>query len=200
MARVHFITHPEVVIDPAVPVPDWPLSDIGFARMRQAMRRPWMSGVTSLFCSAERKATDAAGVIASAFGLVPVIEMQLGENDRSATGYLPRVAFEALADCFFAQPQDSVQGWERAADAQARIVAAVEALLAQTSCQGDAAITALGDTAIVAHGGVGALLLCHLLGVPISRALDQPGDGGGHFFTFDRITRTVAAPWRRIET
>jgi len=23
---VHFITHPDVVIDPAVPVPDWPLS------------------------------------------------------------------------------------------------------------------------------------------------------------------------------
>ena len=42
----------------------------------------------------------------------------LHENDRSATGYLPPNQFEAMADRFFAEPQASVLGWERAVDAQ----------------------------------------------------------------------------------
>ncbi len=33
MAQILFVTHPEVVIDPAVPVPRWPLSAKGRARM-----------------------------------------------------------------------------------------------------------------------------------------------------------------------
>ena len=32
MAAILFITHPEVVIDPKVPVPEWPLSEQGRTR------------------------------------------------------------------------------------------------------------------------------------------------------------------------
>ena len=56
-----------------------------------------------------------------------------------------------------------------------------------------------GDIAIVSHGGVGALLLCHLKGVPISRAEDQPGEGGGNVYSFDAATRCLLSGWRRIE-
>ena len=48
-----------------------------------------------------------------------------------------------------------------------------------------------GDVAIVSHGGVGTLLLCHLKGTAIHRAEDQPGQG--HWFAFDRDTRARAA-------
>ena len=54
----------------------------------------------------------------------------LHENDRSATGYLPPDRFEAVADRFFAEPETSVLGWERAVDAQARIVACVARIVA----------------------------------------------------------------------
>ena len=191
MSIVHFITHPEVVIDPSVPVPLWPLAPAGIRRMRLALDRPWLSGVSSVFSSAERKATDAARIVANRFGLSPVVVAELGENDRSATGYLPKVEFEATADAFFARPEESVRGWERAVDAQRRIVAAIEAVL------GDAPLT--GDVAVISHGGVGALLLCHLKRVPISRAEDQPGAGGGCVYSFDVRTRALASDWRLIE-
>ncbi len=187
---VHFITHPEVLIDPAVPVPDWPLSAVGVRRMRLAAGRPWLAGVRSIFTSAERKATDAAGLLAERLGISPVIIEGLGENDRSATGYLPKAEFEAVADEFFARPGQSVRGWERAADAQRRIVGAVERAVS---------LAPEGDAAIVSHGGVGALLLCHLTGVPISRDADQPGGGGGHVYSFDRASRRLLSGWRRIE-
>ncbi len=190
MAIVHFITHPEVVIDPALPVPEWPLSPVGLQRTRLALGRPWLLGVRSVFSSAERKAIDAASLLAESLGLDPIVVEGLGENERSATGYLPRAEFEAVADEFFAQPEKSVRGWERAADAQRRIIDAVEHVTS----------TALvGDIAIVSHGGVGALLLCHLKAVPISRSEDQPGGGGGNVYAFGRSGRRLLSGWRRIE-
>ncbi len=191
MTAVHFITHPEVVIDPAVPVPEWPLSAVGARRMRLAAGRPWLAGVRSMFVSAERKAADAAGLLAETLGISPVVIEGLGENDRSATGYLPKAEFEAVADEFFARPEDSVRGWERAVDAQRRIVGAVERALSLAP--------SAGDVAIVSHGGVGALLLCHLEAMPISRSADQPGGGGGHAYAFDRVSRRLLSGWRRIE-
>lgn len=191
MAVVHCITHPEVVIDPAVPVPEWRLAPEGIRRMERALARPWLAGLGAVFSSAERKAREAAGMLAARCGCSPVILARLGENDRSATGYLPRAAFEAMADAFFANPAESIRGWETAVEAQRRVVAAFEQVLA-TAPDGK-------DVAIVFHGGVGALLLCHLKGVPISRAEDQPGGGGGHVYAVDRTSRALLSGWRRIE-
>ena len=112
------------------------------------------------------------------------------ENDRSATGYLKPDAFERMADAFFARPMENVSGWERAVDAQARIVGAVEAVLA-------GALPA-GDVLFVGHGAVGTLLMCHLMGAPISRAHDQPA-GGGNVVAFDRDTRALLHGWRPLE-
>lgn len=96
-----------------------------------------------------------------------------------------------MADAFFARPEESVCGWERAVDAQHRIIAAVERVIAEAP--------KIGDVAIVAHGGVGALLLCYLRGIPISRAADQPGDGGGWVYSIDTQSRFLLTGWRKIE-
>lgn len=191
MPVVHFVTHPEVVIDPSMPVPDWPLSAEGIGRMALALERPWMGNLGSVFSSAERKALDAARMVAECFNLKPVVVDALGENDRSGTGYLPKLEFEAMADAFFARPEESVCGWERAVDAQRRIVAAVEHVI--THAPG------YGNIVVISHGGVGALLLCHLKAVPISRTEDQPGVGGGNVYSLDVKTRTLLSGWRRIE-
>jgi broad specificity phosphatase PhoE len=118
---------------------------------------------------------------------------ELGENDRSATGYLPRSEFEIVANLFFAHPERSARGWERAIDAQRRIVSAVNrVLVASTKCA--------GNIAIVSHGGVGALLLCHLRGEAISREHDQPLNNGGNYYAFDAETRDLIHGWLRIDT
>ncbi len=190
MATVHFITHPDVQVDPATPVPAWHLSPRGIHRATLMLAQAWVPGLASLFSSAERKAIDTAAILAAHTGLDVTVAPALGENDRASTGYLPGPEFEAMADAFFARPEESVRGWERAADAQARIVAAVEAVLA---------LAPPGDVAIIAHGAVGALLLCRLKGVPISRAEDQPGRGGGNRFAFDRASHALLQGWQPID-
>jgi broad specificity phosphatase PhoE len=74
-------------------------------------------------------------------------------------GILPPEEFERVADQFFASPEVSVRGWERAIDAQSRIVQAVEGIAELDKTE--------GAVAIVSHGAVGTLLYCHLAGRPI---------------------------------
>ena len=96
MPAVFFITHPDVAIDPSIPVADWPLNARGRARMQALAASPWASGVRHIFSSSERKARDAARLLADGLGLqeYSVVDA-LGENDRSATGYLAQQEFEA---------------------------------------------------------------------------------------------------------
>jgi broad specificity phosphatase PhoE len=145
MGIVHFITHPEVVIDPAIPVPQWPLSAEGKRRMGLMPRQSWVAGIRAIFSSSERKAMDGAEILARHLALPITVIEELGENDRSSTGYLPQKEFEALADEFFARPRETVRGWERATDAQRRIVSAIDELLAQSPTDGDIAIIATGE-------------------------------------------------------
>jgi broad specificity phosphatase PhoE len=190
MTIAYFVTHPEVVIDPSVPVPEWPLSSQGIRRMMLMLEQPWVGGVRAVFTSSERKALDAAQILAHHLSLSPVVSADLGENDRSATGYLPKAEFDAVADRFFARPDESVRGWERAIDAQSRIVRGLNRVISMAPAD--------GDMAIISHGAVGALLLCHLKGVPISRTEDQPA-GGGHVYSFDITSGRLLSGWHRID-
>lgn len=187
MSTVFFVTHPEVVVDAGTPVPRWHLSDQGIRRMRAFAASREVSGLSAVWASGETKAIEAAGILAARFGLPVSVHPDLHENDRSATGFLPPPEFEAVADAFFLRPEESVRGWERAIDAQARVARAVDEILERPTA---------GDLALVAHGGVGTLLLCQYLNQPISRALDQPFQG--HYWAFDAATRRVLHPWQSI--
>jgi broad specificity phosphatase PhoE len=192
MSTVYFITHPDVVIDPSVPVPRWLLSERGRTRMTAGLEQQWASEVRAIYCSTEQKAIDGAAILSEALGVPYTAVPEFGENDRSATGYLPGPEFVAVVSEFFRQPEESVRGWERAIDAQSRIVAATMAVLRTSPLD--------GDVVIVAHGGVGTLLLCHLSGLPISRDRDQPPTNGGNYFAFDLGTLRLIHGWRSIET
>jgi len=185
-----YITHPQVKIDPTVPVPKWGLSEIGVSRARIAATRPWASQLKRILSSDETKAIETAEILAAAAGICVEIIEAMQENDRSATGFLPPPEFEKAADWFFAHPTESFHGWETAASAQARIVKAVDVVLATHDPS--------QPIAFVGHGGVGTLLKCHLAGQPIGRSRDQAG-GGGNLFAFDLADRAVSCDWTAME-
>lgn len=185
----YYLSHPEVLIDAAVEVPRWPLSEAGRARAARAALLPWMAEVRRIVSSDEQKAVDTAEIIAAALGLEHTLaqDARLGELDRSATGFLPPEEFERVVDEFFAEPERSIRGWETARHAQERIVDAVRSL------SGDGSV----PTLFVAHGGVGALLACDLIGAPIDRSHDQLGMGS--WYSFDVPTWSALNAWQRVE-
>ncbi len=186
-----YITHPQVRIDHAVPVPQWSLSDIGMQRARRASLQSWAGQLRRIVSSTEQKALETARILASASGVDIETADDMHENDRSATGFLPPDQFEKAADWFFAHPHASYKGWETAVDAQGRIVNAVMSVLSSHDFS--------QPIAFVGHGAVGTLLKCHLERDIIKRASDQPA-GGGNLFRFNLADMKVTCDWTPMET
>jgi broad specificity phosphatase PhoE len=97
--------------------------------------------------------------------------------------------FELVVNEAFANSEESICGWERLADAQTRIVQAVDEAVAASNGS--------GDIAIVSHGGVGTLLICKLKNIPITRTEDQQGQG--HYFKFNIRDKELVHTWQKID-
>ncbi len=187
MGKLIVVSHPEVVVAPDIPITDWKLSDIGRERAEGFASSRAMFSVGAIWSSTERKALETAAILAKTLGLDLNSHPRLGENDRTATGFLPPSQFEAAADAFFAEPGTSFRGWETAIAAQIRIVEAVTSIVEAHEGK---------DLSIVTHGAVGTLLWCHLSGEKIDRRFDQPGQG--HFWSADLETLRPDLGWRSI--
>lgn len=184
----YFISHPEVEISEAVPITEWDLSQKGLERLGQLLMKSWIQEIETIYSSTEKKAMTVAKCLGSKLQL-PVNSMkELGEMDRSSTGFLESEEFEKTANAFFAYPEQSIRGWESGVNAQKRIVKAIEAILERTPED--------KNIAVISHGGVGSLLISHLKGISISRLEDQPGQG--HFFVFERKTKKLLHSWQSI--
>jgi broad specificity phosphatase PhoE len=192
--RALYVTHPQVRMDPNVPVPLWGLSDIGRQRAEAFAASGVVPRGAMIFSSRETKAMELADILAEKAGTLVLADHLMGENDRSATGFLPPELFEATADRFFAEPERSVDGWERAIDAQTRIVSTVTTALASVP-RGTPAI-------FCGHGAVGTLLKCRVGSRAIARSEDQRSladPGGGNCFTFDLVAGELYCDWTRME-
>ena len=191
MTSVIYLSHPQVRIDKDVAVPNWSLSELGMERAIHASKMPWVKSIDQIISSDETKALETAQCFANALSLKYVIGEGMGENDRSSTGFLPPDQFELAADCFMNRPYESFQGWERAIDAQTRIVTSVGTALKSHAKN--------KHILMVGHGGIGTLLKCHLANRKIARTEDQPGNGGGNIFAFDLVTNLLLCDWMPME-
>lgn len=180
-----------MLISSTVPVTEWTLSEVGRKRMQAALNQPWIQSLDTLYSSTEVKAIEGAEILSTHLGLPFEKIKDLGENDRSSTGYLPSSEFEIVADEFFARPGESIRGWESAEHAQERVANALNSI--EAKCKTNSTI------AIVSHGAVGALLLCRLGGWKISRKYDQPGTGGGNYYLFNTKNFEIIHSWKPID-
>lgn len=186
---LRYLSHPQVQIDANVPVPNWGLSDIGRDRTVAIRNAASFAKTNLIVSSTEKKAVETAEIIGNTIDVDITRVPRMHENDRSATGFLPPDKFEELADLFFLHPEQSVLGWERALDAQKRIVEETDKFIRDHKS---------GDILFVGHGGVGTLLYLHFAGEPICRDHDQPA-GGGNFFTVSLDTFKPVHGWCPME-
>ena len=160
--------------------------------MQQMLRQSWVATITAVFSSAEQKAIDGARILAEHLNITPHIVEALGEIDRSSTGYLPAAEHAATADAFFADPDHSARGWETARAAQERIINAVEPIIEAESSR--------GNIALVSHGAVATLYLCHLKGVPLTKQQRPHAPNGGAYYCFEVETKTLVQDWMLIDS
>ena len=186
---LRYITHPQVQIDPSIPVPKWGLSQQGRTRAKCFASLPILNSTKTIISSAETKAIETAIIISDAIDVPVIIREKTHENDRSATGFLEPNEFERVADLFFSKPLESVLGWETATHSQSRIVTEAMKVIQDNPN---------GDILLVGHGAVGTLLYCSLSNIEISRKFDQPS-GGGNIFSYNVTKKAVLHHWISIE-
>lgn len=191
MRLLLYLSHPQVDIDPETPVTDWSLSSTGWGRVMALAGRRWPKAPAHVFSSPETKARQTAAILATPLGVPVNILPRSGEVDRSSTGYLPHDEHEAQADLLFGAPGESANGWERAVDAQSRMLASL-AQIQRTHPK--------GDLLMVGHGAVGTFLWCAIAGQRIHRGADQlPGGGCVWTASLSDTGPKPLQPWARME-
>ncbi len=159
--RLVLIRHAAVEIAPEVPANRWFLSAAGQRAASALGESEALRSVTTFATSPEPKATATASAIANGR---PIVEIAaLAELDRPAAGWLSsQAAYMALVTEILHQPRRSIRGSEPAAQAQNRIVQAVDELQARLAGK---------DLAVVSHGIVLSLYMAHIRRLPSDLAI-----------------------------
>ena len=146
MTKIYLVRHAEAEPsgnDAAL----WPLSERGESQVRKLAGAPFWDEVKTIISSDEPKAVATVSPIAAERRIPLQMHQGLRELCRTAVWLED---YEARVLDVFQKPALSIEGWERASDAQARILATLEELLLKF----DGA-----PFAVVSHGMVMALLL-----------------------------------------
>lgn len=189
MSKIIFITHPQVEIDPKIDVRSWSLSKLGYQRMLEFSNSKTLANVKVIWASKEIKAIEGAQILSKKLNIDINFSPDLGENDRSSTGFLPPAEFEKMADIFFQKPEQSIRGWETAKSAQKRITS-IFSKIKQKSVKID------DDIAIISHGAVGTLLYCAINSLNIDRIHDQVKQGS--YWTYCLVSNKTLHSWKSI--
>jgi broad specificity phosphatase PhoE len=187
---VFLIRHGPVELDLAVPAEQWQLSAAGYDLVLRLAALPCLAGLQTVWSSPEAKAVATARPLAQRYDLPLLLHPKLAELRRGPGNLPQRSEYEAAVSQAFAQPEISVNGWERACDARQRMLDALDEIAAASS----------GPIAVVSHGLALSLLVGHLRGqtqVDLAewRAIPLPA-----LAILDLDSRRLVAPFRSVES
>ncbi len=126
-----YITHPQVRIDPAVPVPKWGLSEIGAGARRKAAveRLGTATARGSSPATRRRRSRRRKSLPLPPASTVEIVAWHARKRPLRRPASCRRRNSRRRPTGSSPIPTESFRGWERAIDAQARIVSAVERVL-----------------------------------------------------------------------
>lgn len=156
--RLYLVRHAAVTVRPGSAPRHWGLSPEGRAAAQTLAGAPHWAGLAAVYSSPEPKAAGTAQRLAAPHGLPIRIEAGLREVSRPAVLYddYPAIVRRFLAG-------ERLDGWEGREEAQGRVAAAIDALVARSGDE---------DVAAVSHGLVLTLYLARLLGLEESASFD----------------------------
>jgi broad specificity phosphatase PhoE len=146
---------------------DVPISQEGLEQVRRSAEfiRGDLEGgsLSAVYASPLSRAYDSAELIAAPFGLSPIVIAELKERNFGIwEGMALSEIHEKYPDAFRAWAANPLEhsplGGESTIEVRERIVPTVEGIVARHRDE---------DIAIVAHGGVNRVILCHCLCVPL---------------------------------
>lgn len=150
---------------------DVPLSEKGIEQMEQVakyLNRSYKtySGLKAVYCSPLIRALKSAEIVAEPHGLKPIVIPDLRER---SFGIWEGMSFNEIKDKY---PEEfeawagnplkySPVGGESTLEVRDRVIIGLNKILNDHNSQG------ARNIAIVAHGGVNRIILCHIMGIPL---------------------------------
>jgi len=154
MTRLIYITHPETIINPQVPIRQWQISKNGKKQINHLLQLSFWKDMDVMYSSNEGKALHTAQEIENHCVHVK-FPMPFGNEDLSEVEriFLRKKEYENTLKAFYSHPDKSSSGWETANDAAERTIRVISQIMEENSDK---------TVAIIGHGIVGALLVCFL--------------------------------------
>lgn len=137
--------------------------ETGGANETDPQDNPELPGLSSVYCSDLSRALVSADIIAAPHGITPVVNTSLRERN---FGVWEGMSFDEIR----AQYPEAFEAWaknplafspingESTLEVRDRVIPAVEKIMAEDKGE---------FIAVVAHGGVNRVILCHILGIPL---------------------------------
>jgi len=162
---------------------DVPLSENGIRQMRRLsvfisaeVQKCGSASLTAIYCSDLSRAIKSAEIIAEPFGLKPIIMPDLRER---SFGLWEGMSFDEIREKY---PEEfkawagnplkySPIGGESTMEVKDRVINALKKILKNTGHR-------IHNIAIVSHGGVNRIILCHVLGIPLENIFRIEQDYG----------------------
>ncbi|GAB4543577.1 MAG: histidine phosphatase family protein [Thermodesulfovibrionia bacterium] len=167
---------------------DVPLSEEGIRQMIGLSRYITMdcpNGLDAIYCSDLTRAVKSAEVIAEPFGIKPIILPDLRERN---FGKWEGMTFDEIQEkwphAFKSWAEDPLRhappDGEGTLELRDRVIGALEKILNRTSFRFQISNlkSQISDIAIVSHGGVNRIIVCHLLGIPLENLFRIEQDYG----------------------
>lgn len=188
MTKLILFTHPAVNIDPNVPIDQWSLSKKGWEQAWQALDLSLWKEVNAIYASTELKAYSMAEKIAEKLNL-PFDDSHkiydLGETRNRI--FIPPDQFEKAVEEWYHDLDQNINGWEPINIMSKRVSQSIDLLMSEN----------IGKTvAIIAHGGSGTMIKCHIQGIPPLRNKDPHKIAGGYFVA-DWDSKKIIIDWER---
>ncbi|HLC39749.1 MAG TPA: histidine phosphatase family protein [archaeon] len=185
--KIYLITHPDTVPTSEKVPPKWKISEDGWKQVRSLAKRKFWSEVEFIYASTEPKA-HLAGRYWAKKHRIPMKIVEGIDEIRKRNQFLRKKQLWENVDYFYANPAKSARGWETARNCLERMLKAFNRIVSTEKKKKRKAI------AVVSHGAVANLYVCHLKKIKPSRKVGQKKIGS--WIVIDTDRKKVLTKWR----
>jgi len=184
MTKLIYISHPSVNIDQKIPVDQWTLSDKGLYEVQNLLEKELWKEVDVIYSSKETKASTVAKMAANKFSIVHFEEKDLGETDRSSTGFIQSEEYMNVVQEAYANIETGTRGWEshnHMMERNGKVLDKIKELHFNKTI------------AVVGHGGAGTTIKCYIK--RIAPSFHEDPKKTGCYFIADLDNGDILQDW-----
>lgn len=184
MSKIYYITHPLAKIEPDKPNTEWSLLEDSEEELERLSVMDFWKDIDLVFSSPEKKALQTAEYIKEHNNINYDVSDDLNEVRRESYQFVELQKYLKQVEDFYLHPEDSCNGWEKAVDAQKRLINFLDKIMVEDK-----------DIAVISHGIIGTLLACYLK--KVDPTFNEDPKVSGCMMVVDWKAKNIISEWEK---